>query len=61
MNSLQAATITTKLRCEEDVLQVPEGGFLPAEIRRSPQSVSGVASSIDDDSAGVNEDEVKIF
>lgn len=37
--------------------EVPEGGFLPAEIRRSPQSVSGVASSIDDDSAGVNEDE----
>ncbi|VDL71941.1 unnamed protein product, partial [Nippostrongylus brasiliensis] len=37
--------------------EVPEGGFLPAEIRRSPQSVSGVASSIDDDSEGINDDE----
>ncbi|KAK5979357.1 Calycin domain and Calycin domain-containing protein [Trichostrongylus colubriformis] len=37
--------------------EVPEGGFLPAEIRRSPQSVSGVASSLDDDSSDVNEDE----
>ncbi|PIO76387.1 hypothetical protein TELCIR_01537 [Teladorsagia circumcincta] len=38
-------------------LKVPEGGFLPAEIRRSPQSVSGVASSLDDDSSDMVEDE----
>ncbi|KAK6055264.1 hypothetical protein COOONC_07231 [Cooperia oncophora] len=38
--------------------EVPEGGFLPADIRRSPQSVSGVASSLDDDdSSDMLEDE----
>lgn len=37
--------------------EVPEGGFLPADIRRSPQSVSSVASSIDDDPDGINEEE----
>ncbi|XGW32480.1 hypothetical protein V3C99_017210 [Haemonchus contortus] len=30
--------------------EIPEGGFLPADIRRAPQSVSAVASSHDDDS-----------
>ncbi|KHJ97858.1 hypothetical protein OESDEN_02163 [Oesophagostomum dentatum] len=36
---------------------VPEGGFLPAEIRRAPQSVSNVASSLDDDTDGLNDDD----
>ncbi|VDK56488.1 unnamed protein product, partial [Cylicostephanus goldi] len=37
--------------------EVPEGGFLPADIRRSPQSVSNVASSLDDDVDGLNDDD----
>lgn len=37
---------------------VPEGGFIPtSEIRRAPQSVSGVASSIDDVPDGINNEE----
>ncbi|KAK6766338.1 hypothetical protein RB195_025940 [Necator americanus] len=37
--------------------EVPEGGFLPAEIRRAPQSVSNVASSVDDDGDEGNDDD----